>query len=365
MTQSIPNNLIMLPSDIERRQIFYWLRKLSSVTAWRRIFSYYQAWATVAEQSLREADAQGWADKTAVPESHYVLILKGLAHCEEGVLRLAKGDKRVFKFDANGEFAMARSVLFHWAEMITRVAEGENVIDEQHTPLWLEFTQALTAVCQAWQECADQILEPRYLGEPAPTHYGPWLQQELKTMDFPLGPESVPAPVDNQFVRTNDYVPCSGIWEPVEAPPLAKSLLRSLFTRPDEPQAPFNIAGTINYLHGGSKSPQITVETGDDSQDIDTVWRLLWRDERYTNSPVPEYEAGYRFNYPKQAVDSPPAVSSSDEIIWGETGSVAPVSGKWLVESDIKASVVLVKGEKLPLHDGREVRWVLAERIRQ
>jgi len=354
---------ILLPSDVERQQIFYFLQGLSSVTAWRRIFEYYKAWAECVEHSVREADRLGWADRTGLRESEYVAVMKGLAHCEEGVLRLAKGDKRVFKFDANGEFAMARRVLFHWAQMITRVAEGENVIDEQHTPLWLEFTQELTAVCQAWQECADQILEPRYLGEPALTHYGPWLQQELKTMVFPLGLDSVPDPVDNQFIRTNDYVPCSGIWEPVEAPPLAKSFLSSLFTCPDEPRAPFNIVGTMNYLHGGSKAPKVTVETSDNSEDMDTIWRLLWRDDRYTNKSQPEHEAEYRFNYPKQAAVSPRAISSSEEVIWGESGSVASVSDRWLVKSDIKASVVLVKGEKLPLHKGREVRWVLAETI--
>lgn len=125
----------------------------------------------------------------------------------------------------------------------------------------------------------------------------------------PTSLENVPDPVDNQFVRTNDYVPCSGIWEPVEAPPATKSLLRRLCNRPVKPRPPFSVAGTMNYLHGGSKAPQVTVETYDDSHDVDTVWRLLWRDDRYINGSVPKYEADYRFSYPKGTAVSPPLFS--------------------------------------------------------
>jgi hypothetical protein len=85
----------MLPSDLEREQIFYWLQKISSVTAWRRIFEYYKIWAAIAENSVHQADKNGWADKTFIPESDYVLILKCLVHCKEGVLRLSKGEKSI------------------------------------------------------------------------------------------------------------------------------------------------------------------------------------------------------------------------------------------------------------------------------
>jgi hypothetical protein len=121
MKTTIDRSIIMLPTDIERAQIFFWLKKVSSATAWRRIFEFYRVWTVSAENSLRVADENGWAGKTAIPTSDYLLILKGLSHCEDGVIQLSKGDKRVFKFDANGKFAMARRILFHWAEMTTRI----------------------------------------------------------------------------------------------------------------------------------------------------------------------------------------------------------------------------------------------------
>lgn len=358
MNRSTPNNAVMLPSALERQQIFYWLKRVSSATAWRRIFEYYKIWAAITESSFREADARGWGDKTALPHSDYVLILKGLAHCEEGVIRLAKGDKRVFKFDANGEFAIARRALFHWAEMTSRIETGENGIDRNHTPFWKEFCEKLTSACQAWQECGIHILEPRYLGEPGLTLYGDWLKAELKAMPFPNQLIPVPDPIDNTFVRTNEFTPCSGIWEPVDVP---KPSILSLITRPAKPQPPFRVAGAMNYLHGGSKAPQITLETLDDNFAVDTTWRLLWPDDRYSDGTIPEEEAYYRFNMPAALPEERPAITETGQLVWAESGSIARASGKWLVETDLHASVTLQKGDQLPLHQGREVRWVLAE----
>nr|WP_167761369.1 Imm71 family immunity protein [Duganella callida] len=56
MKPSIISNSPLLPSELERQQIFYWLKRISSVTAWLRIFSYFQAWARAVEDSVRVAD---------------------------------------------------------------------------------------------------------------------------------------------------------------------------------------------------------------------------------------------------------------------------------------------------------------------
>jgi hypothetical protein len=278
MKTTIDRSMIMLPTDIERAQIFFWLKKVSSATAWRRIFEFYRVWTVSAENSLRVADENGWAGKTAIPTSDYLLILKGLSHCEDGVIQLSKGDKRVFKFDANGKFAMARRILFHWAEMTTRIEQGENIIDENHTPFWVEFCETLTSACQAWQECAQHVLEPRYLDEPGLTLYGDWLRNELALLHFPENLPAPPDPSDNIFIKTGDIIPSSGIWEPVDE---KKTPLTRIFNRAVPPTRPFNPVGAMNYLHGGSKAPRITVETETDNIDFDTTWRLLWSDERY------------------------------------------------------------------------------------
>ncbi|WP_343729596.1 Imm71 family immunity protein [Duganella sp.] len=255
MKPSSINDVVKLPSELERQQIFYWLKKLSSLTAWRRIFEYYQAWAEVTEKSVRQADNNGIGDDTSLPLTEYALILKCLAHCEEGVILLSKGDKRIFKFDSNGEFIMAMRMLTHWSQMLQRIELGENGI-KKGTPCWVDFCEALTALAEAWGECGPQILEARYLEDPAPTLYGQWLQNELAKTPFPAQLAPVPDPVDNVFVRTGKQLPCSGIWEPVGIP---KPSILNLLTRPPKPQPPFAIQGCMNYLHAGSNAPKMTI----------------------------------------------------------------------------------------------------------
>jgi hypothetical protein len=321
--------------------------------------SFYEAWATSVEDSLRVADERGWGQETSLPQLEYALILKSLAHCEEGVRRLAMGDKRVFKFDANGEFAMAQRMLTHWEQMLDRIETGDNYINE-HTPLWASFCKAVTLLCDAWRECGPHVLELRFFEDPARTAYGKWLQDELKTMSFPSQLAAVPDPIDNLFVRTGGMTPCSGIWEPIDVAKIPKTSLLSFFSRTPDPQPPFQICGAMNYLHGGSNAPQIKVETSDDNHEFDTTWRLIWRDDRYLDGSIPAIEAQYVFTQPATMVEERPRVWSNDEVVWAETGSRAAFGGRWLVESDLNAAVTLQQGDKFPMHEGREVRWVLA-----
>nr|GEU28665.1 hypothetical protein [Tanacetum cinerariifolium] len=242
------------------------------------IWSYYKAWADSTKASFKEADQNNWGNLTSIPESRYVLILKAMAHCEEGVARLRNGDKTVFKFDVDGEFAMANRQLSYWDEMVHRINIGENGIDEVHTPKWQEFCLALSSLVEVWRECGSRILEVRYLDRPARVVYGAWLKNELMKMPFPSNINPVPDPVDNIIVSTNEVIPRSGIWEPIE---IRKKSLVSLFAKQKKPELPFKIMGSMNYLHIGSAAPQITVETERDSINMDTHWRLLWEDDRY------------------------------------------------------------------------------------
>lgn len=324
MNQPIYQDKAMLPSDMERGKIFYWLKKLSSLAAWKRILNFYRAWAETAATSLRIAEERGWGNQTSLDSSEYLLILKHLAHCEEGVRRLSKGDKRVFKFDANGKFVMADRILSHWSEMLMRIDLGENSIKEKYTPHWEQFQTTLTHACQAWGECASEILEPRYVGEPGLTMYGRWIKKEFLTMPFPDHLPAVPDPFDNVFIRTNDWTPCSGIWEPIDAPKGSEATLRSLFSRTPKPQPPYKIVGTMNYLHGGSQAPQMTIETEKDTYDLYTTWRLLWRDDRYLDNTIPDEEANYKFTTPKEI--PPHSRFATQETVrdWAETvGTVA------------------------------------------
>lgn len=292
-------------SELERKKVFYLLKRVSSVTAWARILQYYKDWLTVTEDSVRQADDNGWNDDTSIPMAAYALIAKGLAHFESGVLRLREGDKSVFKFDSNGEFEMSARTLDHWLQMLQRVSMGENTI-KKHTPLWQEFGLAVDSLAQALGECGQIVLETRYFDDPALIWYGQWLRRELPSMWFPESLAEVPDPIDSVFVRTGEHTPCSGVWEPVDIP---KSSLLSLLARAPKPRPPFKIIGAMNYLHGGSNAPKIKVETEHGSHEVSTAWRLLWEDDRYKDGTVPEEEMDYHFSKPAAVL--PPALCGS------------------------------------------------------
>ncbi|MBL9220926.1 Imm71 family immunity protein, partial [Xanthomonas fragariae] len=283
MNSNFPEGL-KLPNELERRQMFYQLKKESSFTAWNRMLELYQAWAGVTEESVRQADAKGWLDKSGIRESHYVRILKGLAHQEEGVRRLRKGDKRVFKFDANGEFVMAHRQVSHWTEFVWRVEVGEMNINQEMTPLWHEFSECLEKMRHLGNEIWADIIEGRYFEDPAPNIYGKWFQENVAKMHFPPIIPDVPDPVENTLVATGSRIPCSGIWEPVDAPKPKKF---SLFSKPDVPSGFLPYIAAMNYLHGQSPAPKARQETQTGSVYPDVVWRLIWRDDRYEDGTIP------------------------------------------------------------------------------
>ncbi|RBK38423.1 Imm71 family immunity protein, partial [Xanthomonas oryzae] len=357
MSNNFPEGL-KLPNELERRQMFYQLKKESSFTAWNRMLELYQAWADVTERSVREADAKGWLEKSGISESDYVSILKGLAHQEEGVRRLRKGDKRVFKFDANGEFVMGHRTVSYWLELVWRIKIGENGINEALTPLWDEFRTRLDDVANLRSEIWGDIIEGRYFEDPAPNIYGRWFQENVSKMHFPPVIPDVPDPVENTLVATGTRIPCSGIWEPVDAPKPKKF---SLFSKPDVPSGFLPYIAAMNYLHGGSAAPKASQEIEDDVLNIDVVWRLIWRDDRYEDGTIPDEEAGYVFMQP----DDPAAiVAASDQPqrrqVSAMSGQRASQAGRWLVMDDLNAAAQFNAGDELPLHEGRKVQWVLA-----
>ncbi|OLK76486.1 Imm71 family immunity protein [Xanthomonas oryzae] len=358
MSNNFPEGL-KLPNELERRQMFYQLKKESSFTAWNRMLELYQAWADVTEESVRQADAQGWLEKSGIKELDYVGILKGLAHQEEGVRRLRKGDKRVFKFDANGEFVMANRQVSHWIELMWRIEIGDSLIKEEMTPLWHEFSECLEKMRHLGNEIWADIIEGRYFEDPAPNIYGRWFQENVSKMHFPPVIPDVPDPVENTLVATGSRIPCSGIWEPVDAPKPKKF---SLFSKPDVPSGFLPYIAAMNYLHGGSAAPKARQETQAGSVHPDVVWRLIWRDDRYEDGTIPDEEAGYVFMQP----DDPAAVvAASDQPqrkqVSAMSGQRASQAGRWLVMDDLNAAAQFNAGDELPLHEGRKVQWVLAE----
>ena len=349
-----------LPNELERKQIFYALKRWTSYTAWKRILDFYQAWSAIAEESLREASARGLEEKTGIHESKLVLILKGLANLDEAVSRLRQGDKRIFKYASYAELVQAYRPLDHETERLWRLADGDIGINRDATPLWDEYALTVGQLAQAWSECSPNAIQPSFDGAVktvARTFLNDHLKAELERMTFPDPLPMVPDPTESPLVRTGRVIEHSGIWEPVDAP-APKSI--NLF-KPSPPKGPFPVVGTMAYLHGGTAAPNMASH-GTHGKGEPTTWRQLWRDDRYEGGAIPEEEKRYVFLQPAVSgeVNSPARSAPATSLTVAESGQKAPFGGRWLVEDDLHASVEVAVGEELPLHEGRKVRWTLA-----
>lgn len=137
------------------------------------------------------------------------------------------------------------------------------------------------------------------MDQPASTFYGLWLKDVIAAMPFPEQIGDPPDPTNNVFLRTGDWVKCSGIWEPIKVEASARGSGFHIFRSTARPHLPFEIMGTMNYLHGRSRVPAMQVETANDILTIDTTWRLLWRDDRYTDGKIRAEENDYEFIQPR------------------------------------------------------------------
>jgi hypothetical protein len=270
--------------------MFYLIKKASSWTAWNRILGYYQKWAEIAENSVREADNSGLlaADESNIHYQDYVDILKGLATFEEGVKRLAKGDKRVFIYsEAYGFFSRPLLPLINWQTFLFKINCGDWRWAEK-TPYREEFLKALDELDKAHGECGSYVADMGGQDKSANIIYDLWNPVFLPLIPFPDPLPELPEPPKKAvIVPTGELVPFSGIWEPLN---LEDGLL----------------TGVMNYLHAERKAPQYEQtfidhtdeEYGYDRNIIDVNWRLLWRDDRYEDGTIPEEEKDYIFVCP-------------------------------------------------------------------
>lgn len=287
------NNAIELPNNEERKKIFYWLKKISSLTTWRHILPYYQAWADTIEESVRQASNNYALEKSSLKYDDYVEILKGLAEFSEGLTLLSHGDKRVFQYNSHGKFVIANRLKKYWFTGIW--GRGEFGIDIESTPNWSNFVTALQELSKVQRYYPLYIFQPMHIEGPAPYYFQKDVfPRRVGASRFPPLLPDVPLAASEVLVATGERLPgYSGIWEPVA---LAHSSIPSL--RSHTPPQAGPITGAMNYLHSNQPAPRALVyrsgsNTHPPYEEVNTVWRLIWRDDRYEDGTIPQEELEY------------------------------------------------------------------------
>jgi hypothetical protein len=264
-----------LPGDHERRALFAWLRRISSLAAWQRLLDRHQRLVDIVRTTTEE--------EGDVPNSWPELLLSNHAAMEEAVERLREGNRSCFSYGGGvGHFSQAVWHLSSWDSALGRVVRIVGTdFPPVHSVHWPEIQQAMSHCAAAYRAVAP-VLEPRFVDTPAPVKRIDDLyiadteslfHRLVRTPTLDEVPEVEPAVI----VKSRCPVSVSGIWEPVRQRRAAAGS--------------FAIDGCMNYLHAGSPAPTIAcAETASPHDGRPTMWRLLWSDDRYGKNGIPEDE---------------------------------------------------------------------------
>lgn len=362
MNKSQPFSEALLPTPLERKQVFQWIKRISSYTAWTRLLEYYNRWAKQMERSVAaEADQLQPGEIPQIGTGKLVSVLKGLSHCERGVQRLRQGDKRVFEAGIQGDFSMAGRATSWWAQLQSEIDYNGSGFRTQDVFEWSLLEDARADLEAAWTELGFWMIQPSDIEETSNFFMSSYLREQLARMTFPSRLAEVVLPAQEVLVRSGHIVPYSGIWEPVRVN--WSGGFAGLFKKPEEPQdGDRPIEGGMAYLYGNGLAPNRYGDQGG-REGTPTTWRLIWRDDRYQDGTVPAEEASYQFIMPEgrarpRPADELMAEGKWDEIVVARSGESFDLTGRWAVKDDLNARDEFYAGQPAPQHNGRDVEWV-------
>ncbi|MGP2449781.1 Imm72 family immunity protein [Pantoea stewartii subsp. indologenes] len=318
---SIEKTKYPMSDEQVRRKLFWLLQRLSSYSLWKRKRDAWACFTEKYEQALKtwpEEITRGFHKK------NIIWAYDALRLYDEGLPELAVGNRQVWQ-RLTGEFHQ----LFRPVDLVNSffyLPCHERGGQEIAYPPKIEKLNKLKIAAEYW---GDNLLYPphnnvcnffdaEYLLDPENYHY------TLKTLPYPVFPQNLP-PVPERsdiIIKTDDPVPCDGIWEPV------KILYNHKFLVVKDGIRGFKNLGAYNYFIRGMSAPRqvyydVLMESDKEILIPDdpiryryVEWRLVWEDTRYCDGIIPD-ESEY-------FLDDEPG-----ERITCQTGEQCPYSGKW------------------------------------
>jgi hypothetical protein len=316
----------------DRKKIFWYLKRRTSYTAWKRAADAFDAFAVIfKKQVVEQPHAKGFMDGTYW-ERYYAEILKTQVFYEQGLARLLQGDRNVWLYNDRGVLGDAETFANSWySELVNNGARGDHFYDGKYVD---EMTDAIKVFAIASRVTG--YIQPRMADTPAREFWTTFWHDTFAKLPLPDPLPDVPVPTSELLIKTGDAVPVFGIYEPQ---------LKD---------------GCMNYLLAGTPAPKLEITDGTYvvGQPISVTWRLIWEDTRYVDGSIPEEESLY---FPVEISIAKPAVVPTlpDNLPTAATGELCPQSGNWIVLDDINGKQVMQKGERLPQYQGRDVIWLL------
>jgi hypothetical protein len=349
-----------------RRKVFWLLKRLTSYTLWQRKCRGWEAFVEAYEDAIKH-----WTPEEVAYLGVDLLPLAydALARYKEGLESLARGYRFVWR---------AGQPLYEAHHMTGTVFANFY----GHPDYWERGTQ-LQPFPEHIERLQKLMLAGRFHGDRSPLEISAhaayrvahWssprglldltaYEQGFYSLPYPVFPSDLPDPPagnDAMVVSTGDSIPVDGIWEPVTA---SKEQLLGLISTGNVQYAGW---GCFNYFVEGVCAPRIG-KFNDATKRVDqleTLWRLVWADDRYTDGIVGD-ESEY-FLTPRPTAELAPAADPGEAM----TNSICPASGWWEAVGYQRPAVHIAAGAVMPDISVRDakgdmvlhyVRWKLVRR---
>lgn len=276
-----------------RRKLFWLLQRLSSYTLWQRKRDAWFYFVQKYEEALKT-----WPeDKTdGFHPKNIIWAYDALRLYDEGLVELAVGNRQVWQLKT-GEFDLLdRSVglidSFFYPRCHERGAQQEPYPPDVEKLNKLKIAAKIHGDYLMYppHDNVCKFFDAAYLLESDNYEYN------FNKLAYPVFPGNLP-PVPERsdiIIKTDDPVPCDGIWEPV------KILYNHKLLVIKTDMSGFKNLGPYSYFIRGMSAPRqmyydVLIESNkemvipdDPIRYRDVHWRLVWEDTRYCDGIIPD-----------------------------------------------------------------------------
>ncbi|PRE60100.1 Imm72 family immunity protein [Burkholderia multivorans] len=332
-----------------RRSVFWLLQRLTSFSLWKRK---RDAFATFANEYENAVKTWPEDDPEAIPPQNLPIIFEILAAYDRGLSELARGYRFVWRRGQPLQYAIDRynHLNAHFFPHSDYWDRGAQVAPY---PPKVDALAQLLHASEYQMEYAPLEPEPLDNCLAQLSSIGLLLSSEtykhgFYTLPYPVFPDDLPEVPEavGPVIKSDDKVPCDGIWEPV-----AIEQSKLLGVVPVGNRSLRN-NGCFNYFVRDIRAPN--VRDDDTGAIVKTHWRLLWEDKRYADGIIPD-ESQYFLEPPSSPQPS------RDTAAPVRTGDICPVSGVWRTQEYGGKTVRVEAGAAMPAMPDMLVRDNLGE----
>ncbi|MFV7427064.1 Imm72 family immunity protein [Enterobacter hormaechei] len=310
-----------MDDDLVRRKLFWLLQRLSSYTLWQRKRDAWNYFVQKYEEALKtwpEEKTDGFHPK------NIIWAYDALRLYDEGLAELAMGNRQVWQRQTGAFHQLARPVglieSFFYPLCHERGAQQEPYPPEVEKLNKLKIAAKIRGDYLMYppHDKVCNVFDAAYLLEADNYEYN------LNKLAYPVFPKNLsPVPQRSDIIiKTDDLVPCDGIWEPVKINYNYKLLIIK------DGVGGFKSLGAYNYFFRGMNAPRqvyydVLIESDtemvvpdDPIRYRDVHWRLVWEDTRYCDGIIPDESEYFLDDAPGKRITCP-------------SGELCPHSGHW------------------------------------